>query len=112
MEFPFQTQAVKIFFTMEVSSVKPSTNSMNSIKDLSLENLSQDLTRLFEDSDLSDITIFCKGHEYKAHRAILAYRCPVFKAISKQTRNSAHSIVFDDMDPKAFEVFVHRTSHD
>ena len=46
-------------------------------------NLSDDFAQLFEDQEYSDVTLSVNGHEYRAHKAILAARSKVFAAMFK-----------------------------
>uniref|UniRef100_A0AAY4EF92 BTB domain-containing protein n=1 Tax=Denticeps clupeoides TaxID=299321 RepID=A0AAY4EF92_9TELE len=44
-------------------------------------NMAEDLGQLWDASLLSDCTVCVAGQEFKAHKSILAARCPVFRAM-------------------------------
>ena len=63
--------------------------------------LSDDLGRLFVDGHLSDVVLRVRDQKFPVHRAILAARSPVFRAMftSDMKESVAEEISFEDMEP-------------
>ncbi|XP_065203295.1 speckle-type POZ protein-like [Planococcus citri] len=66
----------------------------------------QDFEKLFNDDDFSDVIIDVGGKKYPAHKAILAARCPVFKAMFKNdsSKNEQNCVIeIKDIDENIFQ---------
>ncbi|CAK8671392.1 speckle-type POZ protein B-like [Clavelina lepadiformis] len=75
----------KLTLFCEVSVVQESVNISGQSNMMQLKvpdcKLSKDLESLLEESHFTDCTFSVKGKEYKAHKAIVAARSPVFRAM-------------------------------
>ena len=79
----------KLTLFCEVNVVADSVNIFGQSNPRSLNvpkcNLSNDLSSLLETGSFADVTLEIDGREFKAHRAILAARSPVFLAMFYNT---------------------------
>ena len=71
--------------------------------------LSEDLAKLLEDPETSDLTLKCGSKIFKVHKAILGTRCNVFKAMfgcgmKEMVEGEA---VIKDVDEKSLEEVLH-----
>ncbi|XP_029702160.1 speckle-type POZ protein-like A isoform X2 [Takifugu rubripes] len=102
----------KLTLFCEVSVVQDSVNisgqsNMNMLKVPECQ-LSDDLGSLWEQSRFTDCSLWVRGQEFKAHRAILAARSPVFKAMfeheMKDTKKFFQNRVdIADIEPDVFK---------
>jgi len=69
------------------------------------KQLSQDLSRLYNTKDNSDITITCGGKIFACHKIILASRSPVFKKMfeSDMLEKRTRSVDIKNMTPEVLE---------
>ena len=74
----------------------------------SIANLTDDLGRLLVDDHLSDVVLRVKEQKFPVHRAILAARSPVFRAMftSKMKESVAKEIPIEDMEPDVMKEFL------
>lgn len=79
--------------------------------------LPEDLEDLFKSQEFSDVTIYANGKEFKAHKAILAARSPMFRGMfshdMKETKFNRVEVT--DVDPDVLEemlrfIYTGRTS--
>ena len=65
----------------------------------------EDLGRLLVDGHLSDVALRVRDQNFPVHRAILAARSPVFRAMftSNMKESVAEEILIDDMEPDVME---------
>ncbi|XP_028624726.1 TD and POZ domain-containing protein 1-like [Grammomys surdaster] len=89
---------VGAFFSMPAQNLKPA------IKD-SRHRLTDDLGELWENSLLTDCCLLVGGHEFRAHKAILAARSPVFRAMFEHEvkERLMNLIEIHDLDPQVFK---------
>ena len=69
------------------------------------KQFSQDLSRLYNTKDNSDITITCGGKIFACHKIILASRSPVFKKMfeSDMLEKRTGSVDIKNMTPEVLE---------
>ncbi|KAL3184813.1 hypothetical protein MRX96_030710 [Rhipicephalus microplus] len=67
--------------------------------------LSDDFGHLFESEDLSDVILSVNGREFRAHKAILAARSPIFKAMFKHDleEKKQNSVDIPDIDHEVLQ---------
>lgn len=109
MEFSEQHKSISIFLTMQiVADNKLPMLSSEGRKNLTLTTLSQNFLSLYNDTESSDITIFCENREFNVHKVILIHRSPVFQAMFRNDmlEKSSNQVNIKDIDPEAFEVFL------
>uniref|UniRef100_A0A0D9ZQZ7 BTB domain-containing protein n=1 Tax=Oryza glumipatula TaxID=40148 RepID=A0A0D9ZQZ7_9ORYZ len=72
-------------------------------------NLHTDFENMLQDGEGSDVTFTVGGQEFRAHRCVLAFRSPVFKAelFGPMKENGTQCIKIDDMEPEVFEALLH-----
>ena len=82
----------------------PGLNMTPAIKD-PRQMLADDLGELWEKSLFTDCCLLVGGHEFRAHRAILAARSPVFRAMfeHEMQENLKKQIKIHDLDPQVFK---------
>ena len=70
--------------------------------------LSNDLGRMLETSDFSDVHFTVNGQIFHAHKSVLAMRSPVFAAMFKydMVENITGSIIIEDIDSTVFAEFL------
>ena len=70
--------------------------------------LSNDLCRMLETSDFSDVDFTVKGQIFHAHKSIVAVHSPVFAAIFKHNmaQNITGPVVIEDIDSTVFTEFL------
>lgn len=109
-----------IYFKMELFRVKPcdsksvisqpmeSTDSqqLKSINHQSIPTLQEDLLKLYENGHFSDVTISCKGRDFKVHRNILESRSSIFKTIFENEVEEPVKHELNDVDPEVLELFL------
>ncbi|KAI8633281.1 hypothetical protein F5Y19DRAFT_417325 [Xylariaceae sp. FL1651] len=78
------------------------------IDDLRTTSVLSSLSSLFLDEKFSDMTVTCKGCEFKVHRAIVCTQSPFFdKAISNGFKESMTRVIdLPDDDPDIFKLFL------
>ncbi|XP_034356841.1 TD and POZ domain-containing protein 1-like [Arvicanthis niloticus] len=86
------------FFSIPGQNMKPA------IKD-SRHRLKDDLGELWEKSLFTDCCLVVGGHEFRAHKAILAARSPVFRAMFEHEMKESltNQVEIQDMDPQVFK---------
>lgn len=72
-------------------------------------NLHMDFQQMLHDGQGADVTFSVDGQLFSAHRCVLAYRSPVFRAelFGPMKENVSRSIPIDDMEPAIFEALLH-----
>jgi hypothetical protein len=67
--------------------------------------LTDDLGELWENSLFTDCCLLVAGHEFRAHKVILAARSPVFRAMFEHEMEErlANPTEIHDLDPKVFK---------
>lgn len=77
----------------------------NRSETLRLRDLSHDLKSLLQSEDLSDVTIHVNGRDFRAHKAILAARSPVFRKMFTNGMKESHlnHVEIPDLEPRVFE---------
>ncbi|XP_063089716.1 speckle-type POZ protein-like [Cavia porcellus] len=99
----------KLTLFCEVKVTKDTTdsfslNNKNIVK--ACENwLASDLAGLWKNSLLADCCFFVAGQEFQAHKAILAARSPVFKAMFQHEMQESKNnrVEISDMEPEVFK---------
>ena len=73
-----------------------------------LDTLSENLKSFYAYKESCDTTFYVKDKEFKAHRAILMARSPVFAAMFQHEtlEKQTGSITIPDCDPNSFEQFL------
>ncbi|XP_028617451.1 TD and POZ domain-containing protein 1-like [Grammomys surdaster] len=86
------------FYSMPGQNMKPE------IKD-SRHRWTDDLGELWKNSLFSDCCLLVDGHEFRAHKAILAARSPVFRAMFEHEMKEklTNRIEIHDLDPQVFK---------
>ncbi|XP_034349432.1 TD and POZ domain-containing protein 1-like [Arvicanthis niloticus] len=81
----------------------PRQNMTLAIKD-SRNRLTDDLGELWEKSLFTDCCLLVAGHEFGAHKAILAARSPVFRAMFEHEMKESltNHVEIQDLDPQVF----------
>ncbi|KAM7340658.1 hypothetical protein ACRRTK_001273 [Alexandromys fortis] len=96
----------------EVSTVQDyiSTSEENTQPRLTIPRctLVDDLGKLWENSRFTDCCLVVAGQEFQAHKAILAARSPVFRAMFKDDteENKKNRIEIHDLEPQAFKTMM------
>ncbi|XP_052034555.1 TD and POZ domain-containing protein 1-like [Apodemus sylvaticus] len=82
----------------------PGQNMTPAIKD-PRHVLADDLGKLWENSIFTDCSLFVGGHEFRAHKAILAARSPVFRAMFEHEMQERlkNLVEIHDLDPQVFQ---------
>ena len=64
-----------------------------------------DVGELWENSLFTDCSLLVAGHEFRAHKAILAARSPVFRAMfeHEMEKRLTNRVDINDLDPKVFK---------
>jgi len=72
-------------------------------------NLHQDFGEMLKDGEGADVTFTVDGQSFRAHRCVLAYRSPVFRAelFGSMKEKATSCIRIDDMEPSIFEALLH-----
>uniref|UniRef100_A0A0A9FP48 BTB domain-containing protein n=1 Tax=Arundo donax TaxID=35708 RepID=A0A0A9FP48_ARUDO len=72
-------------------------------------NLHKDFREMLNDGEGADVSFNVDGQLFHAHRCVLAYRSPVFRAelFGPMRENAAKCIMIDDMEPAIFEALLH-----
>ncbi|KAK3141452.1 hypothetical protein QOZ80_4BG0334120 [Eleusine coracana subsp. coracana] len=72
-------------------------------------NLHLDFEQMLNDGEGADVTFTVDDQLFSAHRCVLAYRSPVFKAelFGPMKENVSKSIPIDDMEPSIFEALLY-----
>ncbi|CAO2036585.1 unnamed protein product [Urochloa humidicola] len=72
-------------------------------------NLHQDFGEMLKDGEGADVTFTVDGQLFRAHRCVLAYRSPVFRAelFGPLKEKATSCIRIDDMEPSIFEALLH-----
>ncbi|KAH0517681.1 Speckle-type POZ protein [Microtus ochrogaster] len=70
--------------------------------------LVDELGKLWENSRFTDCCLVVAGQEFQAHKAILAARCPVFRAMFRDDReeNKKNRIEIHDLEPQVFKTVM------
>ena len=79
------------------------------LKNLSnLESLSDDIAKLYDQTEHADATLKCGDRSFSVHRNILAMRSSVFSAMFEHDMSEKNSGVVDivDLDPNILEQFL------
>ena len=82
----------------------PGQNMIPAIKD-PRHMLTDDLGKLWENSLFTDCCLLVAGHEFRAHKAILAARSPVFRAMFEHEMEErlTNCVEIHDLDPQVFK---------
>lgn len=73
-------------------------------------NLHLDFGNMLTDGEGADVTFSVCGQLFRAHRCVLAFRSPVFRAElfgPMKENNATQCIKIDDMEPLIFEALLH-----
>ncbi|CAD6262215.1 unnamed protein product [Miscanthus lutarioriparius] len=83
-------------------------NEMNSVV-VPPSNLYQDFGEMLSDGEGADVTFTVDGQLFHAHRCVLAFRSPVFRAalFGPMKEKAENLIKIDDMEPAIFEALLH-----
>ena len=93
-----QVSIVGTFFNTPEQNITPA------IKD-PRHMIADDLGELWENSLCTDCCLFVAGQEFRAHKAILAARSPVFRAMfeHEMVERLTNRVDINDLDPKVFK---------
>uniref|UniRef100_A0A8C5M987 Speckle type BTB/POZ protein like n=1 Tax=Leptobrachium leishanense TaxID=445787 RepID=A0A8C5M987_9ANUR len=112
----------KLTLFCEVSVVQDSVNisgqsGTNNLKVPECQ-LAEDLGHLWETTRFTDCSLYVGGQEFKAHKAILAARSPVFSAMfeHEMEESNKNRVDIHDVDPEVFKemmrfVYTGKASH-
>lgn len=97
---------LKIRCDLRLSQKKHFRTELN--KPFSLESLSKNFYDLYLEGKYTDVTLMCKGKEFKAHKVLLVSRSPVFKAMFEHDmkESSTNSVNLLDIEPDILEKFL------
>jgi speckle-type POZ protein len=72
-------------------------------------NLHKDFENMLNDGEGADVTFDVGGQLFRAHRCVLAFRSPVFRAelFGPMKEKATQCINIDDMEPLIFEALLH-----
>ncbi|CAN6240972.1 unnamed protein product [Urochloa humidicola] len=72
-------------------------------------NLHQDFGEMLKDGEGADVTFTIDGQVFHAHRCVLGFRSPVFRAelFGPLKEKATSCIRIDDMEPSIFEALLH-----
>jgi speckle-type POZ protein len=72
-------------------------------------NLHKDFENMLNDGEGADVTFDVGGQLFRAHRCVLAFRSPVFRAelFGPMKEKATQCINIDDMEPLIFESLLH-----
>ncbi|KAK1685529.1 hypothetical protein QYE76_046377 [Lolium multiflorum] len=72
-------------------------------------NLHKDFENMLNDGEGADVTFDVGGKLFRAHRCVLAFRSPVFRAelFGPMKEKATQCINIDDMEPLIFEALLH-----
>jgi speckle-type POZ protein len=72
-------------------------------------NLHRDFGEMLKDGEGADVTFTVDDQSFRAHRCVLAYRSPVFRAelFGPLKEKATSCIRIDDMEPSIFEALLH-----
>ncbi|XP_053453548.1 speckle-type POZ protein-like isoform X3 [Nycticebus coucang] len=67
--------------------------------------LAEDLGNLWENTRFTDCSFFVRGHEFQAHKSVLAARSPVFNAMfeHEMEESKKNRVEINDLDPEVFK---------
>ncbi|XP_040597055.1 speckle-type POZ protein-like [Mesocricetus auratus] len=70
--------------------------------------MADELEKLWENSLFTDCLLFVAGQEFRAHKAILAARSPVFRAMFEHDMEESRTnrVEIHDLDPRGFKAMV------
>jgi len=103
----------KLTIFCEVSVVADSVNIAGQSNTIQFKvpecRLSEDLGTLFENEKFSDVTLSVNGHEFQAHKAILAARSPVFTAMfdHDMEERKHNRVEISDVDHEVLREMLH-----
>lgn len=77
--------------------------------EFSLNELVQDIEKIYFNKDHSDVIIECGEEKFECHKNILAARSPVFKAMFEANMKEANSgtVEIDDIEPNVLSEMLH-----
>ncbi|KAK2108993.1 hypothetical protein P7K49_014158 [Saguinus oedipus] len=99
----------KLTLFCEVSVVQDSVNISGHTNTNTLKvpecRLAEDLGNLWENTRFTDCSFFVRGHEFKAHKSVLAARSPVFNAMFEHEMEESrkNQVEINDLDPEVFK---------
>ena len=99
-----------LFCEVGVVQAYISTSEQNTQPRLTIPRctLVDDLGKLWENSRFTDCCLVVAGQEFRAHKAILAARSPVFRAMFKDDteENKKNRIEIPDLEPQVFKTMM------
>lgn len=90
-------KAIKV----ELKLIRPKEINIGNIRRV---HVCEDLLKLYQNQDFTDVTIFCKNHEFQVHKQILAARSPVF--YKKFIRENISHEIIKNVSPKSVKIFI------
>ncbi|GBP33661.1 Longitudinals lacking protein-like [Eumeta japonica] len=69
-------------------------------------NILTNVKELFKDEGLSDVTLVCEGHSFKAHKVILSANSSVFRTIFQQNPHKDPIIVLHDINTDSLRTLL------
>lgn len=81
-------------------------DSVQIFSDKYLENISDAFKTLYNEEQLSDVTICCKEGSLKAHKLILAANSPYFCKIFRENRNEFPILILPEISLKQMKNFI------
>ena len=77
--------------------------------EFSLNELVQDIEKIYFNKDHSDVIIECGEEKFECHKNILAARSPVFKAMFEANMKEANSgtVEIDGIEPNVLSEMLH-----
>ena len=104
------TIATDTVYNCSGSSVSSSDNKTKHLASCASERLSRDMSNLYHFCTLSDVQLQARGEQcFRAHKAILATRSPVFAAMFSHGMKETQSGLVDlsDVEPAVLDELLH-----
>ena len=105
LDFDIPTDDLDDPFQVDDMAGQLDTTSSDDVAGQSIAKLTDDLGNLLIDGHLSDVVLLVGDRKFPVHRAILAARSPVFRAMftSNMKESVAEEIQIEDMEPDVME---------
>uniref|UniRef100_A0A8D8DN39 Speckle-type POZ protein B n=1 Tax=Culex pipiens TaxID=7175 RepID=A0A8D8DN39_CULPI len=109
LNYTLKSNVKSLIFDIELTIIEDfmcHEGSMPIVQDYWLSNL---WTNLLDDKEFSDVVLAVNGKEFLAHKAVLANRSSVFRAMlsHKMVESTENKVTITDIEPKVFEQLLH-----